>query len=326
MQTSLRVGFVPGAAIAADKEIEDGRQFLGVTRGQCRTATQWFMRPREIWLRRRPGSESAREAPGAASSTRRHPRRGCSRVLAADVRRRPRNDRGARDRTEHVPDDQHRQWRPGRRHRGRLGAGDLQDRRRGDRSRAGHSARAGDKGASLCGRPPSPLSHRPAPGRRGAEGRRLRLRRRRQRRRQAPEHRPGGRDRRLRVDSPGGPRQGGGVLRGPGGSRAEEHRRAGARSPPRRGRTRPGRPAVPSAEAPASLRSWRRRFERRNVLVMAAVLASAVALAVWFAFSGRPVSSGASTRPTCRSHRFPFWCCRSPIRPATRRRPTSPMP
>ena len=50
-----------------------------------------------------------------------------------------------------------------------------------------------------------------------------------------------------------------------------------------------------SAEAPAGLHSWRRRFEKRNVLVVAAVLASAVALAAWFAFSGRPVSSGAST-------------------------------
>ena len=150
---------------------------------------------------------------------------------------------------------------------------------------------------AICGRPPSPLSHRAASGRRGAEGRRLRLRRRRQCGRQASEHRPRGRDRRIRVDSACGPRQGGGVFRGPRGSRAQEHRGAGARSPPRRGRTRPGRPAAPAAATPASPRWWRRRFERRNVLFMsAAVVASAMVLAAYFGFSGRLTSSNEATR------------------------------
>ena len=147
-----------------------------------------------------------------------------------------------------------------------------------------------------CGRPPSPLSHRPAPGRRGAEGRRLRLRRRRQRRRQAPEHPP----RRAGSSPP---------------SRFALRSAARWRCASRtwgitRSRTSPSRCALTassrpepgqdgqrslSAEAPASLRSWRRRFERRNVLFMAAVLASAMALAAWFGFGGRPVSSGAAT-------------------------------
>ena len=139
------------------------------------------------------------------------------------------------------------------------------------------------------GRPPSPLSHRPAPGRRGAEGRRLRLRRRRQRRRQAPEHRPGGRDRRLRVDSPGGPRQGGGGLRGPRGSRAEEHRRAGSRAPPRRGRSRARTASGPLPPKRHRPRWWRAAVRRcATSCSSAAVVASAVALAAWFRLSGRP--------------------------------------
>jgi adenylate cyclase len=54
-------------------------------------------------------------------------------------------------------------------------------------------------------------------------------------------------------------------------------------------------PRSPAAAAPAGLRSWRRRFEGRNVLVLAAVLASAMALAAWLGFGGRSASSGETT-------------------------------
>ena len=179
-----------------------------------------------------------------------------------------------------------------------------------------------------CRRPPSPLSHRAASGRRGAKGRRLRVRRRRQRGRQASERCPGGRDRRIRVDSACGPRQGRRrISRTSGITRSRTSRSPFAPTAwSRRDRARPAsghrccfalQPASGGSGHSKDARSCscRRRWWRRR-------------------WRSPPISAstGGSRRPMRRRppishrHRFPSWSCHSPIRPATRRRRTSPMP
>ena len=84
-------------------------------------------------------------------------------------------------------------------------------------------------------------------------------------------------------------------------------------------------PAASAPSAPAMVAGAFRKTQGRAP--SAAVVVSAIALAAYVGLHGRPAPLRLrQATPTRHRHRFPSWSCRSPIRPATRRRRTSPTP